>query len=131
VLVLDLPDSVHAMVMARVDTLRPDELLALKVASVIGHSFALSTLAAIHPALPPAGAAAAASTITTRRRSTRAGSGESGRRSATPPLVAQLRAICERLVSHHLLRPCGLLARPEAEAAAARAAARPPRRPAR
>eukprot|EP00962_Isochrysis_galbana_P022334 scaffold6677_cov86-Isochrysis_galbana.AAC.4 len=105
-LVLDLPDSVHAMVMARVDALSANALLTLKVASVIGHSFSLATLAAIHPL--SAGVVAAASS-----GSRTPGSDRSDRRAARhtdryQTLLCRMQHTCNQLVSHALLRPCAL-----------------------
>jgi len=50
---LDIPDSVHGTVLARMDRLPEDHKLTLKVASVIGRTFRLATLQAVHPASPP------------------------------------------------------------------------------
>jgi hypothetical protein len=102
-LVLDLPDSVHAMVMARVDALSADALLTLKVASVIGHSFSLATLAAIHPL--SAGVVAATSTGGQRLNSDRRTSRDAERYKS---ILARMQSTCNQLVSHALLRPCGL-----------------------
>lgn len=44
-----LPDTVQGLVTSRIDRLSPEQQLTLKVASVIGQSFKLATLAAIHP----------------------------------------------------------------------------------
>jgi hypothetical protein len=46
---LALPDSLQAAITNRIDSLDPSQQLTLKVASVIGRIFALSTLHAIHP----------------------------------------------------------------------------------
>ena len=46
---LALPDSLQAAITNRIDSLDPSQQLTLKVASVIGRIFALSTLKAIHP----------------------------------------------------------------------------------
>ncbi len=47
---LDIPNSVHGTVLARMDRLSESHKLTLKVASVIGRTFALSTLSEVHPA---------------------------------------------------------------------------------
>ena len=49
---LDLPDSVNAAVLARLDRLPDPYKLTLKTASVIGPAFDLELLAAIHPRRP-------------------------------------------------------------------------------
>ncbi|RME61049.1 MAG: hypothetical protein D6790_08400, partial [Caldilineae bacterium] len=49
---LGLPDSVHGIVLARLDRLPEDHKLTLKVASVIGRVFEFDLLAAAHPAAP-------------------------------------------------------------------------------
>lgn len=49
---LDIPDSVHGTVLARIDRLPEAHKLTLKVASVIGRTFQLSALQAVHPATP-------------------------------------------------------------------------------
>ena len=49
---LELPDSVHAAVLAHLDRLPEEHKLSLKAASVIGRSFDLPLLQAIHPASP-------------------------------------------------------------------------------
>jgi tetratricopeptide (TPR) repeat protein len=46
---LDIPDSVHGVVAARIDGLSPSEQLTLKVASVIGRLFRVGILAEVHP----------------------------------------------------------------------------------
>lgn len=51
---LRLPDTVHGFVTSRVDRLDPRQQLSLKVASVVGHVFALSILRGIHPVAPEA-----------------------------------------------------------------------------
>jgi class 3 adenylate cyclase/tetratricopeptide (TPR) repeat protein len=50
---LRLPETVHGLITSRIDRLSPPQQLTLKVASVIGPSFTLSDLAAIHPAILP------------------------------------------------------------------------------
>jgi tetratricopeptide (TPR) repeat protein len=47
--VLDIPDSVHGTVLARMDRLPEAHKLTLKVASVIGRTFALDLLRDVHP----------------------------------------------------------------------------------
>ncbi|MBN1146890.1 MAG: tetratricopeptide repeat protein [Anaerolineales bacterium] len=49
---LDIPDSVHGTVLARMDRLEEAHKLTLKVASVIGRAFALDLLRDVHPAQP-------------------------------------------------------------------------------
>jgi tetratricopeptide (TPR) repeat protein len=49
---LDLPDSIHSIVLARLDRLPEPLKLTLKVASVIGRLFELDLLAQAHPAQP-------------------------------------------------------------------------------
>ena len=49
---LDIPDSVHGTVLARMDRLEEAHKLTLKVASVIGRTFALDLLRDVHPAQP-------------------------------------------------------------------------------
>ena len=46
---LDLPDTVQGIVTSRIDRLSPSEQLTLKVASVIGRTFPLDLLKAVHP----------------------------------------------------------------------------------
>ncbi len=46
---LDVPDSVHGVVAARIDGLSPSEQLTLKVASVIGRLFRVGILTDVHP----------------------------------------------------------------------------------
>lgn len=46
---LDLPDTVQGLVTSRIDRLSPSEQLTLKVASVIGRTFPLDLLKAVHP----------------------------------------------------------------------------------
>lgn len=46
-----LPESVEAVITARVDRLTPDEQLTLKVASVLGRVFDLRLLRAVHPTI--------------------------------------------------------------------------------
>ncbi len=53
---LDIPDSVHGTVLARMDRLPEAHKLTLKVASVIGRTFGLALLQAAHPACPEAAA---------------------------------------------------------------------------
>lgn len=50
---LELPDSVHQLVLARIDRLPEECKLTLKVASVIGRTFPLDLLASAHPEQPP------------------------------------------------------------------------------
>jgi len=47
--VLSLPDTVQGVVLTRIDRLAPPQQLTLKVASVIGRSFAHRLLAEVHP----------------------------------------------------------------------------------
>jgi predicted ATPase/class 3 adenylate cyclase len=49
---LDIPDSVHGTVLARMDRLPEAHKLTLKVVSVIGRTFSLRTLADVHPTRP-------------------------------------------------------------------------------
>lgn len=49
---LDLPDSVHGLVLSRLDHLRENEQLTVKVASVIGQLFEFDLLQQIHPGKP-------------------------------------------------------------------------------
>lgn len=49
---LDIPDSVHGTVLSRMDRLPEAHKLTLKVASVIGRTFQLNALQAVHPARP-------------------------------------------------------------------------------
>ena len=49
---LDIPDSVHGTVLARMDRLPEGQKLTLKVASVIGRVFPLDLLQAAHPGRP-------------------------------------------------------------------------------
>jgi len=58
---LDIPDSVQGTVLARMDRLPEQDKLVLKVASVIGRTFALDLLNSVHPAAP--GEAALASVL--------------------------------------------------------------------
>lgn len=53
---LGLPDSVHGLVLSRLDRLPEPTKLTLKVASVIGRTFEVDVLARAHPASPGAGA---------------------------------------------------------------------------
>lgn len=52
---LEIPDTVHAAVLARLDRLPESHKLTLKTASVIGRTFSLDLLHAVHPAGPPPG----------------------------------------------------------------------------
>jgi len=115
VLVLDLPDSVHAMVMARVDALSPDALLTLKVASVIGHSFSLATLAAIHPLSAGifnsgSGGGMSAGCKSSHRSSAADGTGSARSIDRFASILNRMRQTCDQLVGHSLLRPCALYA---------------------
>ena len=47
---INLPDSVHNIVLARIDRLPERQKLTLKVASVLGHVFHLNILVDVHPA---------------------------------------------------------------------------------
>jgi class 3 adenylate cyclase/tetratricopeptide (TPR) repeat protein len=47
---LGIPESIHGVVLSRVDRLPEAHRMTLKVASVIGHSFELDLLASAHPA---------------------------------------------------------------------------------
>jgi tetratricopeptide (TPR) repeat protein/energy-coupling factor transporter ATP-binding protein EcfA2 len=49
---LDIPDSVQGVVLARLDRLPEAHKLTIKVASIIGRTFRLEMLAAIHPQQP-------------------------------------------------------------------------------
>jgi class 3 adenylate cyclase/tetratricopeptide (TPR) repeat protein len=49
---LDIPDSVHGVILARLDRLPEDPKLTLKAASVIGPTFEVELLAQAHPARP-------------------------------------------------------------------------------
>lgn len=49
---LGIPDSVHSIVLSRIDRLPEEYTLTLKVASVIGHIFELDILARSHPSTP-------------------------------------------------------------------------------
>lgn len=51
---LDVPHSLSSIVLSRIDRLSPQLQLTLKVASVIGSSFDLEALGAVHPSLPGA-----------------------------------------------------------------------------
>ncbi len=44
-----MPDTVQGLITSRIDRLTPAQQLTLKVSSVIGQSFSLATLSAIHP----------------------------------------------------------------------------------
>ncbi|MGB9724478.1 MAG: ATP-binding protein, partial [Chloroflexia bacterium] len=48
-----IPDTVHGVVLSRLDRLDKPTKLTLKVAAVIGCAFSVSTLRGIHPAPPP------------------------------------------------------------------------------
>lgn len=50
---LDIPDSIHGIVLSRIDRLPEGHKLTLKVASVIGRTFELLLLNHTHPAHPP------------------------------------------------------------------------------
>lgn len=50
---LGIPDSVHGVILARLDRLPDTHKPTIKVASVIGYSFELGLLAQAHPAHPP------------------------------------------------------------------------------
>ncbi|MBN1922944.1 MAG: tetratricopeptide repeat protein [Anaerolineae bacterium] len=50
---LDIPDSVHGTVLARMDRLPEAHKLTLKVASVIGRTFQLAALQSVHPGALP------------------------------------------------------------------------------
>jgi adenylate cyclase len=56
VIALDIPDSVHGVILARLDRLPDSHKPTIKVASVIGYTFELGLLAQAHPAHPPASA---------------------------------------------------------------------------
>jgi class 3 adenylate cyclase len=47
---LDLPDTIHGVVTARMDRLAPEEAWTLEIASVLGRNFQVELLGAIHPA---------------------------------------------------------------------------------
>ena len=49
---LGMPDTIHGVVLSRLDRLPEDVKLTLKLASVIGRVFELDLLAAVHPATP-------------------------------------------------------------------------------
>jgi tetratricopeptide (TPR) repeat protein/class 3 adenylate cyclase len=49
---LGIPDSVHGVVLSRIDRLPEEHKLTLKVASVIGHMFGYDVLAHAHPTQP-------------------------------------------------------------------------------
>ena len=49
---LGLPDSIHGIVLSRLDRLPEETKLTIKVASVIGRSFYLDVLASAHPEEP-------------------------------------------------------------------------------
>ncbi len=46
---LDLPESLHSLIMSRIDQLVEDHKITLKVASVIGRLFKASWLWQVHP----------------------------------------------------------------------------------
>lgn len=48
---LDLPDSLQSLVLSRIDRLGEDARTTLKVASVIGNSFSVGSIAGVYPAL--------------------------------------------------------------------------------
>ena len=50
---LGIPDSIHGVILARLDRLPDSHKPTIKVASVIGYSFELGLLAQVHPAHPP------------------------------------------------------------------------------
>lgn len=50
---LGIPDSVHGVILARLDRLPDSHKPTVKVASVIGYSFELGLLAQVHPTHPP------------------------------------------------------------------------------
>jgi adenylate cyclase len=52
---LDIPDSIHGIVLSRIDRLPESHKLTLKVASVIGRTFEVVLLNHTHPAHPPPG----------------------------------------------------------------------------
>lgn len=49
---LEIPDTLHGVITARLDRLAPPQLLTVKVASVIGRHFPYATLLAIYPVEP-------------------------------------------------------------------------------
>jgi predicted ATPase/class 3 adenylate cyclase len=53
---LGIPDSVHGVILARLDRLPDTHKPTIKVASVIGYSFELGLVAQVHPSNPPRGA---------------------------------------------------------------------------
>lgn len=53
---LGIPDSVHGVILARLDRLPDSHKPTIKVASVIGYSFELGLVAQVHPSSPPRGA---------------------------------------------------------------------------
>ena len=64
---LGIPDSIHGVILARLDRLPDTHKPTIKVASVIGYSFELGLLAQVHPAHPlPATLISQASTLTER-----------------------------------------------------------------
>ena len=46
---MDLPDSIHSVIINRIDRLPPEDQLALKVASILGEIFTLEFLRAVYP----------------------------------------------------------------------------------
>ncbi len=46
---MDLPDSIHSVIINRIDRLPPEDQLALKVASILGEIFSLEFLQAVYP----------------------------------------------------------------------------------
>ncbi len=52
---LGIPDSVHGVILARIDRLPDSHKPTIKVASVIGYSFELGLVAQVHPSRLPAG----------------------------------------------------------------------------
>jgi len=53
---LGIPDSVHGVILARLDRLPDSHKPTIKIASVIGYSFELGLVAQVHPSRPPQGA---------------------------------------------------------------------------
>lgn len=52
---LGIPDSVHGVILARLDRLPDSHKPTIKIASVIGYSFELGLVAQVHPSSPPRG----------------------------------------------------------------------------
>lgn len=50
---LGIPDSVHGVILARLDRLPDSHKPTIKIASVIGYSFELGLVAQVHPSSPP------------------------------------------------------------------------------